>query len=317
MSSLRVNSFHDFVPPSTSEQSYDDSALEGVAANFKLLLKLIQDHKDACNKSSTDGLRMLRVATMMTILDNVRTRIQKCQSFGDKRSLESKLRRCYTNIKLTSNVPKDKKQHEPMMDEKERLKSQLNGSLVARKSLEVMCSSLGKEKEIMAAELSKNVHELNEMEDLINELREQNECLVERLHGCCIEQKDRNYNRNGGKQGNVALQDRNKALSEQLLRSLDGFQSMKRKWKNAYEDNTAIRSTLEEIGAKIKSGFNRIHRLSEQIASENMSLVDVQEEIVVLEHTFESFEMLVAKHGQMEYVKLKREINGDKSSVLA
>ncbi|KAJ8550213.1 hypothetical protein K7X08_034139 [Anisodus acutangulus] len=259
MNSLPANSFHDLVPPPTPEQSYDDSALEGVAANFKLLLKLIQDHKDVCNKGNTDGLRMLRVATMMTILDNVRTRIQKCQSFGDKKrsSCETKLRRCYSDLKLTSDVPnKEKKQHEPMiLDEKERLKRQLNASLVARKSLEVMCSSLGKEKEIMAAELSKKVHEVNEMEDLINELKEQNECLVERLHGW----SSNSNSRSAEKQGNVALQDRNRVLSEQLLRSLDGYQSTKRKWKNAHDENMAMHATLEEMGAKIESGLHRIH----------------------------------------------------------
>ncbi|XP_055803405.1 uncharacterized protein LOC129872441 [Solanum dulcamara] len=278
MSSLQVNSFQDLVPPPTSEQSYNDSTLEGVAANFKLLLKLIQDHKDACNKENTDGLRMLRVATMMTILDNVRTRIQKCQSFGDKRSSETKLRRCYTDVKLTSNARKEKKQDEVIIDEKERLKRQLNGSLVARKSLEVMCWSLGKEKEIMAAELSKKVHEVNEMEDLINELKEQNECLVERLHGCSVEKQEINV-------------EKNKSLSEQLLRSLDGYKSMKRKWKNAHEENMTLHATLEEMGVQIESG---IHLFRQQIT--------FVEKIIKLENVIESLEMQVAKHLQNDKV---------------
>lgn len=252
--------------------------LLGVAANFKLLLKLIQDHKDACNKENTDGLRMLRVATMMTILDNVRTRIQKCQFFGDKRSSETKLRRCYTDVKLTSTARKEKKQDEVIIDEKERLKRQLNGGLVARKSLEVMCWSLGKEKEIMAAELSKKVHEVNEMEDLINELKEQNECLVERLHGCSGEKQEINV-------------ERNKALSKQLLRSLDGYKSMKRKWKNAHEENMTMHATLEEMGVQIESG---IHLFRQQITSVEM--------IIKLENVIESLEMQVAKHLQNDKV---------------
>ncbi|XP_049375831.1 uncharacterized protein LOC125840899 [Solanum verrucosum] len=272
MNSVQENSFHDLVPSPTSEQSYNDSSLEGVAANFKLLLKLIQDQKDACNKENTDGLRMLRVATMMTILDNVRTRIKKCQSFGDKRSSESKLRRCYTDVKLTNNVRKEKKQDEAMIDEKEGLKRQLNASLVARKRFEVMCWSLGKEKEIMAAELSKKVHEVNEMEDLINELKDKNECLVEKLQ-------------EGSKEKQEIKVETNKALSEQLLRSLDGYRSMKRKWKNAHEENMKMHASLEEMGHKIESG---IHHFRQQISS--------VEEIIELEHVIESLEMQVAKH---------------------
>uniref|UniRef100_K4B4Z5 Uncharacterized protein n=1 Tax=Solanum lycopersicum TaxID=4081 RepID=K4B4Z5_SOLLC len=272
MNNVQENSFHDLVPSPTSEQSYNDSSLEGVAANFKLLLKLIQDHKDASNKDNTDGLRMLRVTTMMTILDNVRTRIKKCQSFGEKRLSESKLRRCYTDVKLTNNVRKEKKQDEAMIDEKERLKRQLNASLAARKRLEVMCWSLGKEKEIMAAELSKKVHEVSEMEDLINELKEKNECLVERLH-------------EGSKEKHEIKIETNKALSEQLLRSLDGYRSIKRKWKNEHEKNMTMHETLEEMGAKIESG---IHLFRQKITS--------VEDIIELEHVIESLEMQVAKH---------------------
>ncbi|GFQ08427.1 hypothetical protein PHJA_002986700 [Phtheirospermum japonicum] len=54
MSQVRGNSSPDLIRPSVSstmtEQHYDDSALEGVAANIKLLLKLTQDHKNACDK---------------------------------------------------------------------------------------------------------------------------------------------------------------------------------------------------------------------------------------------------------------------------
>ncbi|KAH0696025.1 hypothetical protein KY289_013507 [Solanum tuberosum] len=192
--------------------------------------------------------------------------------FWCKRSSESKLRRCYTNVKLTNNVRKEKKQDEAMIDEKEGLKRQLNASLVARKRLEVMCWSLGKEKEIMAAELSKKVHEVNEMEDLINELKDKNECLVERLHECSKEKQEIKV-------------ETNKALSEQLLRSLDGYRSMKRKWKNAHEVNMKMHASLEEMGHKIESG---IHHFRQQISS--------VEEIIELEHVIESLEIQVAKY---------------------
>ncbi|XP_022879356.1 uncharacterized protein LOC111396954 [Olea europaea var. sylvestris] len=316
MSRFRVNSSPELAAPSTSEQYYDDSALEGVAANVKLLLKLIQDHKDACNKEKKDGRRMLRVATMMTILDNVRTRIQKCQSFGNKTS-EVEMWRCNTDLK-PNHVPRDKKQGEPIADEKERLRKELNASLAARKSLEIMCSSLGKEKEIMAAELSRKVHELNGIEELVSDLKAQNESLLEKVQERALDHEERGGNR-GETQGNLDLQERNKVLSEQLLRSLDGYRSMKRKLKEAREEYVGMRSTMDEMGAKAKTSLNRVRSFKERMASGSNPPVDVQEEIVALEHMFECFQMMVEKHEQKkgECLRTKGEINTCKPSVLA
>ncbi|XP_047953262.1 uncharacterized protein LOC125199201 [Salvia hispanica] len=113
----RSNSVPD-IPQMIDEQQHDDSSLDGAAAPIKLLLKLIQDHKDACGKGH-DSRRMLRVATMVTILDTVKTRIQKCQSFGNK-TTKATLRRCNTGL---SQPPKDKKGRvEAAGDEKEKLR---------------------------------------------------------------------------------------------------------------------------------------------------------------------------------------------------
>lgn len=56
------------------------------------------DHKYAFKKWGNYNRRMLRVAGMITLNDNVRNRIQNCQSLGNKRS-EAKLRRCNTDVK--------------------------------------------------------------------------------------------------------------------------------------------------------------------------------------------------------------------------
>ncbi|KAL3851514.1 hypothetical protein ACJIZ3_013396 [Penstemon smallii] len=318
MNRFRANSSPELVPATTSEQ-YDDSALEGVAAHIKLLLKLIQDHKDACDKEKNDSRRMLRVATMMTILDNVRGRIQKCQSFGNKKPPQAELRRCNTELR-PSHVPRDRKHgDEPVADEKQRLRKELNASLAARKSLQIMCSSLGKEKEIMAAELSRKAHEFSEMEELINDLKSQNETLLEKVQECALEHKEKKCG--GESQGNVALQEKNKALSEQLLRSLDGYKLMKRKLKEAQEDNAMMHSTMDEMGEKVVASLERVRSFKERVSlSEgNDSPVDVQEEIVALENTFQSFQMLVEKHDvkQGDCMKPKGEINACKPSVLA
>uniref|UniRef100_A0A5B7BRA2 Uncharacterized protein n=1 Tax=Davidia involucrata TaxID=16924 RepID=A0A5B7BRA2_DAVIN len=313
MSNVRAKSSPALLPSSTAtEQDDGSSSLEGVAANVKLLLKLIQDHNEACCKEKNDSRRMLRVAGMMTILDNVRTRIQKCQSFGLKR--EAELRRCNTDVRH-SHVPRDKRPNEVVTDEKEKLRRELNASLAARKSLEIMCCSLGKEKEIMAAELARKVHESSGMEELISDLKAQNGTLLEKVQECAAEHKEKKCSSGGEAQANAALQERNKVLSEQVLRSLDGYRSAKRKLKEAQEDNAAMRATMEEMRVEVGASLERIHGFKQ--GSEQQ--IDIEEEISQLEHVFECFEIKVSKHGQKkgECLKPKGEISASQPSVLA
>ncbi|GER48907.1 myosin heavy chain-related [Striga asiatica] len=245
----------------------------GVAANTKLLLKLVEDHRDACWKEKNDGRRMLRVATMMTILDNIRGRIQKCQSLGRK-----------------GTTGPDPSPTESPDEEKARLKRELASSLAARKSLQAMCSSLGKEKEIMAAELSRKTQELTGMEELIGDLRAQNEALLERARFCAIEHGE--GEKSGG--GRVReLEERNRVLSDELLKSLDAYRTMKRKFRAAHEENESVRATLDEIRRKIVGSLGRIKGFKE---GDDDSEVDVREEISELEGMFECFRMMVEKH---------------------
>lgn len=64
---------------------------------------------------------------MMTILDNVKTRIQTCQSFG-KKGEKAELRRCNTDLHRPTNVPRDHKKPTEQIDEKEKLRRELNAS---------------------------------------------------------------------------------------------------------------------------------------------------------------------------------------------
>lgn len=290
-----------------------------MAAHLKLLLKLIQDHKDACGKEKNDSRRMLRVATMMTILDTVRTRIQKCQSFGNKRS-QAALRRCNTDLR-PNHPPRDKKLGgEVVADEKEKLRRELSSCMAARKSLEMMCSCLGKEKEIMAAELSRKVQELSGMEELISDLKAQNKTLVKKVQECALKHKDKSGLEGGESQGNAALQERNKFLSELLLRSHDGYRLTKKKLKEAQEENVMVCSTIDEMGAQIVTSLERIRRFKDLmlLSSGSNPSVDVQDEIMALENMFERFQYLVAKHDkkQGEFIELKSEINVCGPSVL-
>ncbi|KAB2601513.1 centrosomal protein [Pyrus ussuriensis x Pyrus communis] len=274
-----------------SKERLEDHSFDGIATNVKLLLKLIQEQNEACTKDNDDR-KMQRVAGMMTIIDDVKTRIQKSQTV--KRRAE--LRRCNTDLR--PNVPRDKRPPEPVIDEKERLRRQLSASLAARKSLEIMCSGLGKEKEIIASELARKVQELTGMEEHINDLRAQNEMLLAKVQACAAEHKEKRCAGGGVEiHGNAALQERNKALSEQLLKSLDGCRSLKRKIKDAQKENNGMHSTMEEMGVEVQGGLERICALKQKIATSNEQAADIEEEISALEHLFESFSMKILKHG--------------------
>lgn len=267
--------------------------LLGIATNVKLLLKLVQDHNEACTRD-IDERKPQRVAGMISIIDDVKTRIQKSQSHGQK----AELRRCNTDLR--PQAPRDKKSsHEPIADEKEKLRKELSASLAARKSLEIMCSSLGKEKEIMSSELSRKVHELNETEELVNDLRAQNEMLLGKVQAYAADHKEKRNNIGGGEtQGNAALHDRNKALSEQLLKSLDRYRSLKRKLKDAHEENMRIHTIMEEIRMEAEAGLHQIISLKERIVINNEEGGDIGKEISALETLFQSFNMKISMNGK-------------------
>ncbi|XP_058202084.1 uncharacterized protein LOC131316667 [Rhododendron vialii] len=316
MSRLRANSSPELLPASLDTNQHVDSSLEGVAATVKLLLKLLQDHKESCAKEQNDSRRMLRVAGMMTILDNVKTRIQTCQSFG-KKGEKAELRRCNTDLHRPTNVPRDHKKPTEQIDEKEKLRRELNASLAARKSLECMCSSLGKEKEIMAAELARKVHELSGMEELVSDLKAQNENLLGKVQEYALEHKEKKTCFGGD--NNAALEKRNKELTEKLLRSLEGYKSKSRKLKEALEEKATIHATMEEMGVEIGTGLERIRGFKKKMAKGSEQSAEIEEEISELEHMFECFQMKLYKHGQkkVKCVKPKGEISACKPSILA
>ncbi|CAK8530867.1 unnamed protein product [Lathyrus sativus] len=255
--------------------------MEGLATNVRLLLKLIQDHNGATTKEN-DERKFHRVNGMMFLLDEVRTRVQKVQHSTKKRA---ELRRCNTDLR--PNIPKDKKAPDVPVDDKERLKKELTASLVARQSLQAMCSSLGKEKQIMASELARKAQELTELEELIGDLKAQNDMLMGKLHACSA----------GGveMEGNIVLQERNKALSEQLLKSIDGYRSMKRKVKDMQGEKGEMLATIEQMGLEVQSGIDRIHDFKEKMVNTTLETSDVKEEVSVLEHMLESLSMKISK----------------------
>ncbi|KAF9609642.1 hypothetical protein IFM89_017781 [Coptis chinensis] len=109
-----------------------------------------------------------RVAGMLTILDDVKHRIQKSQSSGKKR--EAQLNSVDASLILSLLVCSRTRNHQNQYWMRSR--SYKMSSAIAQlleKSLEKMFSSLGKEKSIMLAELAKIVEELSSMEEQFND----------------------------------------------------------------------------------------------------------------------------------------------------
>lgn len=231
---------------------------------------------------------------MMFLLDEVRSRVQKVQSSTKRRA---ELRRCNTDLRPNIPIPKDKRIHDVPLDEKESLRKELNSSLVARQSLQAMCSSLGKEKQIMASELARKAQELTDMEEHIGDLKAQNDMLMGKLHACNVEHKEK---KSSGveMEGNIVLQERNRALSEQLQKSIDGYRSLKRRLKDMQEEKKEINATMEQMGVEVQAGIDRIRSFKEQMVRTDQETSSVRKEFTCLEHMLESLSMKISKHTQ-------------------
>ncbi|CAL1405958.1 unnamed protein product [Linum trigynum] len=293
-------------PPSTGSKPQQpplqDYSLEGIAANVKLLLKVIRDHNEASARDYDDR-KTQRVAGMITILDDIKSRLERSHSNSKKRMAQ--LRRCNTDLR-PNRAAADKKAPEAaaIPDDKEKLRRQLSSCIAARKSLEMLCSSLGKEKEIMGSQLARRVSELSEMEELVNLLKTQNETLTSKLQASAA-------GATGDCQGvnNAALQERNKQLSDQLLKSLDSYRTMKRKYKGAKEECSALREAVEEETA---AGLARIRMLKQRLDNREDEPVDIEGEIGALEKMFEQFKVKISKEEKKRVTAMAAAADGGK-----
>lgn len=270
---------------------------EGISTNIKLLLKLVQDHNEA-NSKHRDEWKAQRVNTMMTILDDLKARIQKAQQSSS--SGKKELRRCNTDLKPSHGPSKNPlKPPQNDLDDVQKLRRELTASMAARKSLQMMCSSLGKEKEIMAIELSRKAHELGGMEELISDLRAQNEKLLKKVQNCAAEHnKEKKGDADGHQEDkDSSLQGRNKELSEQLLKSIDGYRSLKRRYKDVQEENGSMRQVLRDSAEEVSVGFQRLTELHEKIGREDNE-VNLENEISNLEKLFQGLGLKISNHSQ-------------------
>ncbi|KAL9671674.1 hypothetical protein QQ045_009244 [Rhodiola kirilowii] len=322
MSNVRAFSSPDLAAVSTANG--ETSSLEGVASNVMVLLKLIQEQNKA-SVEGNNGRSAQRVAGMLSILDDVRNRIEKVQcSSGKKR--EAELRRCNTELRRSNIPPQGIRSPDAAAgDDKASLRKELMASLAAKRNLEVMCSSLGKEKEIMAMELARKAGEVQGLEELTNDLKAQNESLLAKVQTCAAEHKDKKSDgreRVSDSTGNnaAALQERNSTLSEQLLKSLNGYKTLKRKLKDMQAENEKLHNTIEDVGVDITAGLQQIKEYQQNMEVVGKTPTIAKDEISAIENLFEGLQMKVSKnkHKKTECGKTKSEINTAKpTSVLA
>ncbi|KAL5977404.1 hypothetical protein ACLOJK_021750 [Asimina triloba] len=245
-----------------------------------VLLKLIHDHKD------DDGRQPGRVSGMISILDGVKARIEQSQTPPTPTPTnKAQFRRCNTELRRATA---SKKPQEPAAEENQRLRREASENKTTRKNLERMFSSLGKEKEIMEAELAHKARRLNEMAEELDDLKIQNERLTEKINACAAHHKERKEERVVEREVTAAFQERNQLLSVQLLRSLEGYRNMKRKSKQVQDENEKIRSQMVDIAKQVEVGLDRIHDLKRRVRR-SQDPMDVEHELSNMERMFRCF----------------------------
>jgi len=151
--------------------------------------------------------------------------------------------------------------------ENQKLQKELSAKLTDLKNLHIMFSTLGREKEIMAAELVRKARILGEMEEDLNDLKEQNTILSNKLEAYARENKTKNRDN----QATIAsLQNRNKLLAEQVLKTSEGYRAYKRKSKELQEQNSGFK---REIG-NLKVSILKQEKFTRVLESERAALVN-------------------------------------------
>lgn len=238
------------------------------------------------------------MATMLTILENIRLRIQRCQF---------KTKTTETGMWPSSSISDGEQQQQQYTgeDEKEMLRKALSASLAARKSLELSCTNLVEDKKIMTIEITRTTHLIKETEERINDLKDHNQLLAKKVKKCkCEHRNKRGYGSNNNntsaaaaalkeRQEKTILLERNKTLSDHLVTALNKYRSMEMKERILQQKNTIIRAEMEVITGEVKAGLEEFNRLKENMASRTDAPANIREEITRLEHVFERFQKMV------------------------
>ena len=96
----------------------------------------------------------------------------------------------------------------------------------------------------------------------------------------------------------MPLQGRNKELSEQLLKSIDGYRSLKRRYKEVQEENGIMRQVLKDSAEEVNAGAQRLMELHEKVTREDE--VDLEKEISELEKLFQEIGFKFSNQSQIK-----------------
>ncbi|MQM21906.1 hypothetical protein Taro_054953, partial [Colocasia esculenta] len=271
MSKQPANSSPDLPVTSITRHVDDSSILEGATAKVRLLLKLVQDYEDAA-RNGGGGASARRpphsIAGILCVLDDVKSGLER--SHASTRRREAELCRCNTDLRrgsvtgvCPSGVLYGSREHqhrrppEVAVEENQRLRKQVSASLAAQKSLEKMFSSLGKEKEIMAAELQRKAHKLRDLEEHLDDLKAQNEMLMHKLQLCAEEHRVGKAG-GGSEEAAEAAACSERMLSEQLLRELEGCRSLKRRLIEVQEEKVGLQARMADMAGQVAVRLDRI-----------------------------------------------------------
>lgn len=167
-----------------------------------------------------------------------------------------------------------------------KLKKQLSAKATELKNLQIMFSSLGKEKEVMTAELALKARILADMEEHLNDLKEQNKTLSNKLISFSRERKSKTTQM----QGTITLlQNRDKLLAEQLLKSSEACRALKRKLKELQEHNTILKKDTAKFNFAIQKQEKSIHILDSERKALRNELICGKEQVHLLQEKFKSF----------------------------
>ncbi|KAL4205270.1 hypothetical protein AMTRI_Chr01g136480 [Amborella trichopoda] len=248
MSKLHANSSPEILPCPRPDR--ERATMEGMMIAAKHLTKSIEE----INGNDTDKRDLL--ANLTTLVENFKSTLTATSPDRQGRPpahhdpASSELRRCFTDPHAKPDEPTARPRG-PVHEEIQRLRKELSASMAARKSLERMFSSLGKEKEIISAELARKVQEIGGMEEHLNDLKAQNEKLLAKVQTCANEHKERRGRGGGSNEKVASLQDRNQKLSDQLLKSLESYRTLKRRVKEVQEENARLSSQIASQGIAV------------------------------------------------------------------
>lgn len=253
------------------------SELQGIKGSRDGTSSLLMENEDLKKENSGQFVGMQDQITLL--LQNVKAKTElvdiQQKQIGDL--LQALVKSKCENTRLTNennrcmeeqgDVNTLQTELEQARDENQNLQKELSTKLTDLKNLRILFSTLGREKEIMAAELALKAKLSSEMEEHLNDLKERNKTLSNKLEAYPRENKTKNR---GTQETIASLQNRNKQLAEQVLKISEGYRAFKRKSKDLRERNIGLKREI----AHLKASILKREKFASGLASERAALMN-------------------------------------------